>query len=154
MKLILLISIIFLDQSSKILINKFILLNESIKILPFLSIVNFNNTGISFGLFMDKIPTWLLLIIILLLIGILFIWFIKSNVPIEKWGILIIISGAIGNLIDRILYGHVIDFIFLNYNNYYWPAFNFADMAISLGVIVILFTTFVGYKINIKAKHE
>ena len=103
---------------------------------------------------MDKIPTWLLLIIILLLIGILFIWFIKSNAPIEKWGILIIISGAIGNLIDRILYGHVIDFIFLNYKNYYWPAFNFADMAISLGVIVILFTTFVGYKINIKAKHE
>ena len=154
MKLLALISIIFLDQSSKLLINKFVLENESFTILPFLNIVNFHNTGISFGLFKNIIPQYLLLIIILSIIIILFIWFIKTNLSTEKWGILMIISGATGNLIDRIFHGYVVDFIFLNYKDYYWPAFNIADMAISLGVIIIIFTTFAGNKFNVKAKHE
>ena len=56
----------------------------------------------------------------------------------EKWGLFIIICGAMANIIDRIINGYVIDFIYFHFNQYYWPAFNFADIYISIGIIMIL----------------
>ena len=56
----------------------------------------------------------------------------------EYWGLFIIICGAIGNIIDRFVNGYVIDFIYFHINQYYWPAFNFADIYISAGIIMIL----------------
>lgn len=53
-----------------------------------------------------------------------------------------ILGGALGNLYDRIVLGHVVDFLVLHYNDYYWPAFNLADSAITLGVIVLLLDIF------------
>ena len=53
-----------------------------------------------------------------------------------------VIGGAIGNLYDRILYGYVIDFIEFHYNSFYWPIFNIADIAISIGIILLLYSMF------------
>ena len=67
----------------------------------------------------------------------------------EKWvaiALALIIGGAMGNAIDRILFGQVIDFVHLHYQQYYWPAFNVADSAISVGVVLILIDGFFGRK--------
>ena len=53
-----------------------------------------------------------------------------------------VIGGAIGNLYDRILYGYVIDFIEIHYDSFYWPIFNIADIAISIGIILLLYSMF------------
>ena len=56
----------------------------------------------------------------------------------EEFGLLIIISGALSNIIDRIFNGYVIDFIYLHYKDFFWPAFNFADIYITIGIIMIV----------------
>ena len=63
---------------------------------------------------------------------------INAQDKLEQWGLFIIICGALANIIDRFLNGYVIDFIYLHINQYYWPAFNFADIYISIGIIMIL----------------
>ena len=64
---------------------------------------------------------------------------IKTTNYMEKWGLTAIIAGALANIVDRTLNGYVIDFIYLHYKDFYWPAFNFADIYISIGVFIILF---------------
>ena len=64
----------------------------------------------------------------------------------EKWGYLVILIGAFSNIFDRMLYGFVIDFIYLHYKDFYWPAFNFADIYITIGVCIIAIQTLKGLK--------
>lgn len=64
----------------------------------------------------------------------------------ESFALACVLGGAIGNLIDRVLLGHVVDFIVLHYQAHYWPAFNVADMAICCGAMVLLIDTFWGHK--------
>ena len=63
---------------------------------------------------------------------------IKSINKIEKWGLTLIIAGALSNLTDRMINNYVLDFIYLHYGEFYWPAFNFADIYISVGICVIV----------------
>tara|TARA_Y100000588_G_C13856236_1_gene754187 strand:- start:153 stop:404 length:252 start_codon:yes stop_codon:yes gene_type:complete len=65
--------------------------------------------------------------------------FLKSSDTIEKMGLFVIICGAMANIFDRLINGYVIDFIYFHINQFYWPAFNFADIYISIGIIMILF---------------
>ena len=65
--------------------------------------------------------------------------YVNSNDILERWGLFIIICGAIANIIDRSLNGYVIDFIYFHLYQFYWPAFNFADIYISIGIIMIIF---------------
>ena len=64
----------------------------------------------------------------------------------EKWGYLVILIGAFSNIFDRMLNGFVIDFIYLHYKDFYWPAFNFADIYISIGIVLILMQFFLRNK--------
>jgi signal peptidase II len=64
---------------------------------------------------------------------------IRAENKMEKWGLTIIIAGALSNIIDRMMNGYVLDFIYLHYKDFYWPAFNFADIYISVGVFIIVF---------------
>ena len=64
----------------------------------------------------------------------------------EKWGLLLIITGAVSNLGDRIINDYVLDFIYMHYNNFYWPAFNFADIYITIGVLIIIYANFMIFK--------
>ena len=64
----------------------------------------------------------------------------------EKWGYLVILIGAFSNIFDRMLNGFVIDFIYLHYKDFYWPAFNFADIYITIGVCIIAIQTLKGLK--------
>jgi len=64
---------------------------------------------------------------------------VKSENIIEKWALIMIIAGGISNIFDRMINGYVIDFVYLHYKNMYWPAFNFADIYISIGILIFLY---------------
>ena len=64
--------------------------------------------------------------------------YINANDTLEHWGLFIIICGAIANIVDRSINGYVIDFLYFHINQFYWPAFNFADIYISIGIIMII----------------
>ena len=64
---------------------------------------------------------------------------IQASNKVEKWGLTLIIAGAISNIFDRAINNYVIDFIYLHYKDFYWPAFNFADIYITFGVLMIIF---------------
>ena len=139
MKFIILIILILIDFFSKKFISSFIYLNDSVTILPFFKIVHFQNKGIAFGLFQNVLPPWLIILITIIIIIFLFYLLLSSLNQFEKWGIFFIISGALSNLLDRFINNFVLDFIYLHYNEFGWPAFNFADMYITTGLLLIIF---------------
>ena len=146
MKLFTILFIIFLDQFLKTIVSNNLEEYEIIKIFSFLNIVNIHNTGISFGLFSGILSFWVILIIVGLVIIALIYWLLNSESNIEKWGLIFILGGAFANFFDRLINKHVIDYIYFQYNKFYWPAFNLADIAITIGIISLIVATFKSYK--------
>ena len=141
--------VFLLDILSKNFIQKKIIYGEQVEITSFLSLVHFQNTGAAFSFLSDQGGWQRYFLIAISLLAVLYIpWLInqyKKNILIVI-GLLLILGGAIGNLYDRISYGYVIDFIYLNFAEFYWPAFNVADSAISIGVLLFLYGSFKNYK--------
>ena len=137
--------VFLLDILSKNFIQKKIIYGEQVEITSFLSLVHFQNTGAAFSFLSDQGGWQRYFLIAISLLAVLYIpWLInqyKKNILIVI-GLLLILGGAIGNLYDRISYGYVIDFIYLHIAEFYWPAFNVADSAISLGVLLFLYGSF------------
>ena len=138
---------VFVDQVSKYFIIKYfniypeLLINDFLyEVNQYLNIVIVWNKGFAFGLFQNNIFSVNILYIFLIgsVILVLIIYANKLN---QKYYFLIfglIIGGALGNLIDRILYGAVVDFIDLHYMNLHWYVFNIADICISIGCILLV----------------
>ena len=143
------LSVFLLDILSKNFIQNKMIYGEQVEITSFLSLVHFQNTGAAFSFLSDQGGWQRYFLIAISLLAVLYIpWLInqyKKNILIVI-GLLLILGGAIGNLYDRISYGYVIDFIYLHFNEFYWPAFNVADSAISLGVLMFLYGSFKSYK--------
>jgi len=141
--------VFLLDILSKNFIQKKIIYGEQVEITSFLSLVHFQNTGAAFSFLSDQGGWQRYFLIAISLLAVLYIpWLInqyKKNILIVI-GLLLILGGAIGNLYDRISYGYVIDFIYLHFAEFYWPAFNVADSAISVGVLLFLYGSFKSYK--------
>ena len=141
--------VFLLDILSKNFIQDKIIYGEQLEITSFLSLVHFQNTGAAFSFLSDQGGWQRYFLIAISLLAVLYIpWLInqyKKNILIVI-GLLLILGGAIGNLYDRISYGYVIDFIYLHIDEFYWPAFNVADSAISLGVLLFLYGSFKNYK--------
>ena len=135
--------LIIFDQVTKVLVAKTMINNmfENIEVFPFLNIIFVRNTGISFGLFSDGglLNRYFFTSFSLIVGSILFIIAILTKDRIIKISLVLISSGAVGNAIDRIYFGGVIDFIDFFLYNFHWPAFNLADIFITLGVIILLF---------------
>ena len=145
-KIFIFLTLFFADFISKKIISNLINLNEFFFVTFFLDIVHVHNFGISFGLFSGKISSGLLIFIGLIIsVVILFMMKYAENST-EKWGYLVILIGAFSNIFDRMLNGFVIDFIYLHYKDFYWPAFNFADIYITVGVCIIAIQTLKGLK--------
>ena len=111
-------------------------------IFPFFKIVHFQNKGAAFSFLHDAAGWQRYFLITVSMIAIVVIpFFIKKNKkePLALWSFTFILAGAIGNLIDRIYYGYVIDFIYLHVNDFYWPAFNIADSFITIGAFLLIF---------------
>lgn len=141
-KIFVFIICVLFDLFTKFLIQNYLFLNQSIKINQFFDIVYVQNYGVSFGLFSREIPHWVLVLIALLVVILILYLMIISNKNLEKNAYFLIIAGAIGNIIDRILNSYVVDFISLHYEMFYWPAFNFADIYITIGIIVLIISFF------------
>ncbi len=131
---------ILLDQITKLLIIKNIPYHSFIKLNDYFSIVNVGNTGVAFSMFQNNNIFFIVLVSLVLIYVIFFL--VKNNKDFTKLQInsfLLIISGGIGNLIDRIFRGAVVDFIDIGYKNVYrWPAFNIADSCVCVGVTLII----------------
>ena len=135
--------LIFLLLVSFDLLSKYIVFNnidlyQFIKITYFFDITHIHNFGVSFGLFAGTIPSLVLILIGLFVTVFVVYLYVNSNDTLERWGLFIIICGAIANIVDRSINGYVIDFLYFHINQFYWPAFNFADIYISLGIIMII----------------
>ena len=134
---------VILDQISKLVFFKYKLLLP-IKISSFegLNLVYVENKGISFGMLSDyNIPFWLGILSFIISAYVIFL-IIKSESNLELIGLSMILGGAIGNGIDRLFRGYVIDFIDLYYRNFHWPAFNFADSFITVGAVLFFIKLF------------
>jgi len=131
------------DQTTKYLIVRFLKPYESVQVLPIFQIVNVKNTGAAFGMFpyLDN-----RIFIGISIIAIIFIIIAFSKSEKDRFGFSLILSGAIGNLVDRIRFGYVVDFIDIHIGNYHWPAFNLADSALTIGIFLIFLQTFFSYR--------
>ena len=137
-KILIFLLLVLFDILSKYIVYNYIDLYQFIKITYFFDITHIHNFGVSFGLFAGTIPALVLVIIGLFVTAFVLYLYINSSEFLERWGLFIIICGAIGNIVDRFINGYVIDFLYLHINQYYWPAFNFADIYISIGIIMII----------------
>ena len=138
-KFVLIFLFIILDFITKKIVFNNITLNSFIPILFFLDIAHIHNYGISFGLFSGLIPPWLIILIGSMITFFLIYMMIKASDKIEKWGLTLIVAGALSNIIDRAMNDFVLDFIYLHYKDFYWPAFNFADIYITFGALMIIY---------------
>ena len=136
--ILLFVILLSFDLVTKYIVYAYIDLYQFIKITPFFDITHIHNFGVSFGLFSGTISPLYLIIIGLLVVSFIIYLLVNAQDKLEQWGLLIIICGALANIIDRFINGYVIDFIYLHINQYYWPAFNFADIYISIGIIMII----------------
>lgn len=111
---------------------------EVINIAPFFDYVLVWNTGISYGLLGGLGPEMLLLVMGLAMVALAW-WWVKDEAPLTRIGIALAIGGALSNAIDRVVYGAVADFFHFYVGNFSWYVFNLADVAISAGVLVLIF---------------
>lgn len=137
--------VVILDQITKaaILIN--LPLHHSISVIPgFFNLTHIHNPGGAFGFMANQsssLRSVIFLLVSILAIGLVY-YFYKNTPKTHTWlatGFALIFGGAIGNLIDRIRFGKVVDFLDFYVGNYHWPAFNVADSAITVGIAIFLF---------------
>jgi signal peptidase II len=126
-----------LDQAVKYLVTQTMQLGDLIPVLPILSWVRWHNEGAAFSMLSDA-AGWQRWFFVILAVGFLsFIVYELRRLPAEQklmgWVYGLIAGGAAGNLIDRVMQGYVVDFVLLHYDRFYFPAFNVADMALSVG---------------------
>ena len=136
-------AVIALDQASKLwMIHHFFIL-ERVRLLPVLDIVLTYNPGAAFSMLAQASgwQRWLFVALALAVSAVLLVWMRRlaaSTQGLISCGLALIVAGALGNLIDRVRLGHVIDFIWAHWGEHYFPAFNVADSAITIGAALLL----------------
>lgn len=130
-------SVVLLDYVTKKIIVAKVMPHEVINVLPFLRIVNVRNTGAAFGL-LSNVNNNVFIFISLFAIVVIILYLSKISKVAELFSLSLILGGAIGNLIDRITIGKVIDFIDFFVGKWHWPAFNIADSALTVGIILFI----------------
>ena len=147
---------ILVDFFSKIYISNLLDNNETIIFTNYIILEKFYNKGIAFSIFNSDsaLINYIILFIIILIIAFIIRLFLTQFNKLKQNEVIaysLIIGGAVGNMIDRIMHGYVLDFIFIHYNNFYFPAiFNLADVSISLGVFFLLLAYLKEEKVNDK----
>ena len=138
--------ILGLDQYSKALVLEHIELYQAVQILPFFNLTHVYNYGAAFS-FLHDAGGWQrwFFTIIALTVSALVLWWLKQTTKqqiILPVAFSLIVGGAIGNAVDRLIHGYVIDFLVLYYQDWYWPAFNVADSAICIGAVLLVVDMF------------
>jgi len=139
------IPLIVLDQATKLIIVRTMELHTTIPVIRnFFDIVHARNQGAAFGILRDSSIRLPFLISVSLLAVLVIVALFRKLRPEQKlsaWGLSLVLSGAVGNLIDRVRFGEVVDFLSAHWHEHYWPAFNVADSAICIGVGLLVIDT-------------
>jgi signal peptidase II len=139
-------AVVALDQYTKQLIMEHFALFDRQAVLPFFDLVRLHNTGAAFSFLANASgwQNWFFSGVALLVSGLILWWFIcqPRERVIVPLGLMLVLGGAIGNLIDRLQHGYVVDFVLLYVDRWSFPAFNVADSGITLGVILLLIDGF------------
>ena len=136
------IVVVVLDQLTKYIASTSLEMFQPVAVMPMFNWTLMHNTGAAFSFLADESgwQRWFFAIIAVVVSAVIVLW-IKRLEQHEKWqaiALALILGGAVGNVIDRIWLGYVVDFIQVYYQQWYWPAFNVADSAISIGVVMII----------------
>lgn len=145
---VIMFGVLIADQLSKLLVTTHMSLGESIPLIPgWMHMTLVRNTGMAFGLLSGAdLPykTWLvsgLALVALLAVGV-YALRAPAHEAVTRFGLMFILGGAVGNIIDRLRLGYVVDFIDVFYKDAHWPAFNVADASICVGVGLLLLDSF------------
>ena len=135
------VAVLLLDQATKLIALAKLALHESVALAPFLNLTLVYNKGAAFG-FLSSASGWqnLFFIGVALVACAVILYLLRrlgDNYRLLAVALMLVLGGAIGNLLDRLLYGHVVDFIDVYYRGWHWPAFNVADSAITVGVALL-----------------
>lgn len=138
--------VIVVDQITKRVVDTSMQLHQSIELAPFFQLTYLRNQGAAFSFLSGAggWQRWFFIILAVVASAFITVWLRKLD-PRQRreamaWAL--VLGGALGNLIDRILYGYVIDFLDVYYGDWHWPAFNVADSAITVGVVLLLLDSF------------
>jgi signal peptidase II len=136
--------VVVADRASKWLVARSIPLHESVSVLPgVFRLTHVQNSGAAFGLFAESPSEWKVALLILfsmlaLVVVSALLWKNSHRITSTGVGLALILGGAVGNLWDRLLSGHVVDFFDFYLGSYHWPAFNIADSAIVIGALLLV----------------
>jgi signal peptidase II len=138
------IMVVLADRLSKWMVARNIPLHDSVNVLPGLfRLTHVQNSGAAFGLFAESPSEWKVALLILfsmlaLVVVSALLWKNSHRITSTGVGLALILGGALGNLWDRLLSGHVVDFFDFYLGSYHWPAFNIADSAIVVGALLLV----------------
>jgi signal peptidase II len=139
--LLVIASIIASDQLSKLWIRTHLTIGESLPLIGRLSLIHIRNTGSAFGLLANQTFLIIVISIAALLFILLFLRYLSPATTLSIVAIGLLMGGALGNLIDRLRFGSVTDFIYFRlWGNFHWPAFNIADASIVVGVCLLIYS--------------
>ena len=134
---------VVLDQVSKLVVSGSMQLYQSIKIMPYFNLTYVHNTGAAFSFLSDAggWQRWFFAGLAVIISSVMVVWLakLKQHETLLAVALSLVLGGAIGNLIDRLAYGYVIDFLDVYYQSWHWPAFNIADSLIVVGIGVLVF---------------
>ncbi len=135
-------AVLVLDQLSKLVAVTFLAGHPEVSLLPFLNLTLVHNTGAAFG-FLSSASGWqnLFFVGVAVIAGAVILIMLRRMGPENteaRIGLALILGGAAGNLVDRVLHGYVIDFVDVFYRHWHWPAFNAADSAITVGAALLV----------------
>lgn len=134
--LVLSLAIFLLDQFSKLLVLRTLAPSDVVEILPFFRLVFVTNRGAAFGSLQSLGNTFFIVVsVVAIAIVVMLLMKGKEN----PLGLSFILGGAVGNLVDRIRFGYVVDFLDVHAGHYHWPAFNVADSFLTIGILLILY---------------
>ncbi len=142
--LLIAVGVLLLDRLTKWIVSTHITLHDSISIIPgFFRLTHVQNRGAAFGLFSESPAGWKVGVLVLfslvaLVVVSALLWKNSHTMSSTGVGLALILGGALGNLWDRILSGHVVDFLLFYIGRYQWPAFNVADTAIVIGAFLLV----------------
>ncbi|HLY53363.1 MAG TPA: signal peptidase II [Steroidobacteraceae bacterium] len=137
------------DQAAKYWMQQHFLPFERVRLLPVLDVILTYNTGAAFS-FLAEASGWQRWLFVLLAVAVsatLIVWLRRLSAATQALvacGLSLIVGGALGNMIDRVRLGHVIDFIYAHWDTHYFPAFNVADSAITVGAALLLLDAWLG----------
>ncbi|WP_291513527.1 signal peptidase II [Abyssibacter sp.] len=132
-------AIILLDQVTKQLVFRSLLKYERIELLPILNLTHLHNTGAAFSMFAE-FPPWVF-IVLGVAVSVWILWWLRNHPRDEHLlavALCLVLGGALGNVIDRAARGYVVDFIDFHWQTWHYPAFNVADIAITLGALMLV----------------